>query len=200
MTTPTAPAPRVFLPVPDAASVALTYDVSGQPATVVLGVGNAPGGGPDFDSAANLALEAHTLMRPLMATSCTLRSIVARALDGSGDSRLVALPATNLTGTAAGNLVTAYATLVRWGTTGNGRSGRGRTFVPGFTTGGMNADGRTLSSTNINAANALVAGLIDDTGGSAGFAVISRTKGTYSPVISGSVASVVGIQRRRIRD
>jgi hypothetical protein len=198
MTTPT-PTERVFLPVPDAMSIALEYDVSGQPAVVVIGAGNAPGSGPPFDIGQALAYEFHSLCRPLMATSCTLKSITARALDGTGDSVTYALPA-SLAGTAAGGLITAYATLVRWQTTGNGRSGRGRNYIPGFTISGMNADGRTLSSTYTTAANALVTAMTDDTGGSAPFAVISRTKGTYSPVISGSVSPVVGIQRRRLRD
>lgn len=198
MTTPT-PAPRVTLPVPDACTVALQYDVAGQPAYVILGCGNTPGAGPPFDVAQALAHEFHTQAKTLMSASTTLRSIVARALDGSGNSQAFALP-TGLTGTAAGTLITAYATLLRWQTSGNGRSGRGRTYVPGFTSELLESNGRAMSPVGLTRAQAVVTALTDDAGGSAPFAVISRTKGTYSPVLSGTVSPIVGIQRRRLRD
>jgi hypothetical protein len=187
-------------PIPGALAVTLTYDVSGQPAQVVLGCAGVDGGFGTVEDAQALANLFHTNARALMATSCTLTAITARVAVPDGAVFGLALPATNLTGTAAGNLVTAYATLIRWNTAKGGRSGRGRTYVPGFTTGGMAADGRTLSSTNLTAANALGNAMVNATGPAGSLNVLSYTDGEASPVTSFSVSSIVGVQRRRIRN
>lgn len=188
------------MPVPGALQVALTYDVSGQPATVVLGCGGPANVTATPAIATALAHRAHDLMRPLMATSATLTSITAREAVDDGPNFQLALPATNRTGTAAGNLVTAYATLLRWGTTQGGRSGRGRTFVPGFTTAGINADGRTLSSSFLTAAQAFGTGMTNNDAATEPFTVISKRRGAAYSVESFSVSSIVGVQRRRLRN
>ena len=200
MTTPTTEERPAPLPVPGALQVALTYDVSGQPATVVFGCGGPGIVDATASTATALAHAAHTLMRPLMATSATLTQITAREAVPDGATYALALPASNRTGTAAGNLVTAYATLVRWGTTQGGRSGRGRTFVPAFTTGGINADGRTLSSTYLTAAAAFGAGMVANTADVEAFSIVSKRKGDAYSVESYSVSSIVGVQRRRLRN
>lgn len=186
---PTATPPR--LPVAGAWHVALTYDVSGQPAVVVLG----SFGDATSDQVA-IANAFHTNARALMSTSTTLQSIVSHDASGSGNALQLPLPATNRTGTGAGNLITAYATLLRWGTSRGGRTGKGRTFVPGFVTGSLAADGRTLSSTALTAATTLGQAMADV----AGFCVISHRAGTATPVDTYSVSSIVGVQRRRLRN
>ena len=197
----TSPAPRVRLPIADALQVSLTYDVNGQPAVVVVGCAPPDDGGFVVPSdALALAQLLHTNMRPLMATSCTLVNITARETVADGQVFSLALPATNLTGTAAGNLITAYATLVRWKTARGGRSGQGRTYVPGFTTANVNADGRTLSSSALTAANALGTAMVGATGPSGTLAVLSFTDGVSSAVTGHSVSPIVGIQRRRLRN
>jgi hypothetical protein len=197
MTAPASSTPP-RLPVPGGWHVALTYDVSGQPAVVVLGYGGS-GDATSVTNMTNLASTFHSNARALMATSCTLTAITAHAADGTGTSYALALPAANRTGMAAGNLITAYATVIRWGTTHGGRSGKGRTFVPGFVTGNVNADGRTLSSTAITAANTLGNAMAGSTP-AAGFSVVSHRLGGVYPVTTYSVPSVVGVQRRRIRN
>jgi hypothetical protein len=197
MTTPVETRPPA-LPIPGAFAVALTYDVSGQPAVIVLGVDDVA---TDPSQAATVATTFHNAARPLMATSCVLQDITIREAVPDGATIGAALPAVNArSGIAAGNLITAYATLVRWNTGRGGRSGRGRTFIPGFTTGNLQADGRTLSSTALTAAQALVTTMTTPGPGMQGFAVLSRRLGEANVVVSGSVSQIVGVQRRRLRN
>lgn len=197
MTTP-APTRPPALPIPGAFAVALRYDVSGQPAVIVLGVDDVA---TDADQAGVVATTFHNAARPLMATSCVLQDISVREAVPDGATVGIALPSSaNRSGTAAGNLITAYATLVRWNTATGGRSGRGRTFVPGFTTGNLQADGRTLSQSAVTAAQALVNTMTTPGPAMQGFAVLSRRTGQASVVISGSVSQIVGVQRRRLRN
>lgn len=198
MTTPT---PRVRQPIPGALSVALTYDVAGQPAVVVLGVAGVDGAGfGTVEDAQAVSHLFHSSARSLMATNCLLTNISARQAVPDGQVYAVPLPASNLGGLASGNLITAYATLIRWHTARGGRSGKGRTFVPGFTTGNLGADGRTLSSAATTAANSLGNAMVNATGSAGALSVLSYTDGVASQVTGFSVSPVVGVQRRRLRN
>jgi hypothetical protein len=96
----------------------------------------------------------------------------------------------------------AACTVLKWRSLDASRSGKGRTFLPAVATSQVAGDGRTLEAAQVSLGNAAVAAYLAlPLWAQDGIepAVLSFTKGQASPIISGSCAGVVGLQRRRMR-
>lgn len=93
------------------------------------------------------------------------------------------------------------STLIKWGTAEGGRSGKGRTFIPGLPISSVAAGGRTYSSAHQTAIATAVSSYLGAalwTGGLSP-AVLSFTKGQAHVITSGAASPIVGLQRRRMR-
>lgn len=197
----TTPAPRIY--PPGGMQLTLRLLQEGQEAACVLGAG---GGGPALlsQSIADAWRDiAWNSFRPLISSSVTCVGAVLR--DVSQAEGLVVEsgpPSTIAGGVATTQTLAAASTLIRWTTTTGGRSGKGRTFLPGLTSGVIGPGGRTYTSAHQTAVNTAINAYL-----SAGLwtanepfpAVLSFTKGYASEITSGALASVVGLQRRRMR-
>jgi hypothetical protein len=110
-----------------------------------------------------------------------------------------ASPAGGAAGTAG---LLAGSTLIKWSTATGGRTGKGRTYLPGLGTGYVEANGRTYTASfSGTAATAIAAylGHASMTDGGIRPAVLSFRRGAARRITSGGLAPVVGVQRRRMR-
>lgn len=115
------------------------------------------------------------------------------------------LPPSGTPGGSAGatRTVSAACTLIKWSTAHGGRSGKGRTFVPGLGANFVAAGGRTYGPTYngdvVAPAIAGYLGLALWAGNGLKPAVVSFRNGAAYPITSGSLAGTIGMQRRRMR-
>lgn len=198
----TAPAP-VRLYSPTMRQLTLKMDQGGQESDVVLGF---KGTGTLYTPAdGQLVLNAAwAALRPAIISQVTCTGGIWRDCSGPGGLATVAGPPPSPAGGLAGGSVTAAAVcyLLSWQTASGGRSGRGRTFLPGVNAPIINADGRTIAAAGITLLNSAITSYLGSsvwasTGNTP--AVLSFTKGQANLIVSGKLGTVLGIQRRRMR-
>lgn len=172
-----------------------------QVAAIVLGVKSSTGVLTATDAAA-LRDAAWAAFRPLIASSTTCTGATLRATSAaSGGVVEVGAPPTPGGGDTGNTGVASGCTLIKWATDTGGRSGKGRTYLPGLTQGAVGTDGRTYTAAHITKVQTAIAAYT----GASVFAsalkpaVLSFTKGTAAVITSGAPSAIVGLQRRRMR-
>ena len=181
----------------------LLFNHGGQSAAVVLGAHSPSGSGMTRAKAEGWRDAFWNQARFLCLNTVTLTGAIIRDVSGpDGQVIEVGPPATNATGSGTtGIALAAGSTLIKWSTEVGGRTGKGRTYVPGLSTSSVNTDGRTYTAGHISGVTSAVNGYL----GAAVFdlsfqpAVLSFTRGAPRRIIGGAAAPVVGIQRRRMR-
>lgn len=190
------------LPIPGGLSLTLKISYSGQDSQIVLG-GFGGDTGPSASIAAKWRDHAWQAFMPLIAGSAICQGAVLR--DASQPDGLVfevSGPTSPNGGGGAGGNILAAATLVKWSTVRGGRSGKGRTFLPALPSGALGTDGRTYASTHGPKVATAVAAYLNTTAVQAvgvAPAVLSYRQGEASVIVGGSLAPVIGLQRRRMR-
>lgn len=196
----TATPPRLW--IPGGRQLTVSFTVGGQDAVVVLG-GQGGGAWNDAAGAATWRDAFWNAFRPEICSAVTCTGAVLRTVEGP-DGQVIEVGApTNPVGLNSGAMTLAGAAMViKWKTAQGGRSGKGRTFVPGVNEGAVSADGRTWGTGH----NAGVQTCINNYLGSAPLsaagltpAVLSFRRGAAYAITSGSLAPIVGLQRRRMR-
>lgn len=199
MTSPSTP-PRLYPPGGLQMAVKITY--SGQDALCVVGA-TGPSAVPTQEVATAWRDLFWSSFSPLMAGAATCTGAIVRQVDGpDGVVVEVGPPAVPGGGGGQGGVLLAACTLIKWSTTRGGRSGKGRLFLPAVPGSFISGDGRTyLAAAQSAVATAVNAYIANDGPASAlvNPSVLSFTKGVASPITAGSLAAVVGVQRRRMR-
>jgi hypothetical protein len=176
----------------------------GQPFALVLGaLGPVGGGGAATQTAEAWRNEAWARFRNLMSNVVVCTGATLRHVGEANALPFEVGPPPSPTGTSQdARAVAAASFLLKWNTATGGRSGRGRTFLPGLPAPFVTADGRqytadarTSAQTVINAY--IAAGLWEGQGLQP--AVLSFRRGAAYPILSGSPSAIVGVQRRRMR-
>jgi hypothetical protein len=198
----TTPPPVLGRYIPNAVQLTIKLNHNGQAAAVVLGatrpsVGATPGIAEAWRDAF------WTAFRPLICSTTAVTGAVLRDVSGpDGDVSEVGAPTTNAAGfqglVAA---VGASAALIKWSTATGGRTGKGRTYIPGLPRDYVGPDGRLYTAQFQTEAQARINNYLAATIFASDFrpAVLSFTRGAARPITGGSPASVVGLQRRRMR-
>jgi hypothetical protein len=189
------------LPIPNGWQLVVDYQHSGQPAQSVVGLALPSGQGPTAQGAQIVLNAWWARMRALCSAEVVCQGGTLREAVPEGSILELNQPP-NPAGTIAGTTTIAgYATLIKWTTNQGGRSGKGRTYLPGVTQGVVQSGGRTYSSAHQTAASAAIAGYLSDvqTGLAYSPVVLSFRKGQAFTVTGGALSSVVAIQRRRMR-
>lgn len=187
--------------VPDGYRLTVRYNQSGQEAVSVLGF-EAQTGVFLVQSDGQAALNAFwAAFRPVVAGDVSVTGAEWRYLSPSASPVELAAPPSPTGGSSSTTSFAALATLIKWKSNGPGRSGRGKTFLPGVGNVNVASNGRTYSSAHATA----VATAITNYLGASAFAtamkpaVISLKNQQAYDITSGSLATVVAIQRRRQR-
>jgi hypothetical protein len=201
----TAPAPAPTPPNLGAFTLAVSYSVNGQLAVNVLG-GKIREENPfytqaDVDTWLRIWWEQ---VRQEMSSDVTLLGAQMRDLRAEGNTFDAALPAAAKTGAiAAPATVLNTSFLIRWKSAQGGRRGKGRTFVPGLPAASLSDDSRGVAATPAAAfqvtVNAYLNQMTADLGQAMLPAVVSRKFGTSAYITSGTLAGIVGTQRKRLR-
>lgn len=191
--------PRLY--PPGSFQVTLNLLQGTQVAAVVLGLKGAGGfiTQPELVAIRDLAWNA---FRPLISNSTTCTGATARNTSAaSGPVIEAGAPATPAGGSANVTGLASGCSLIKWGTDLGGRSGKGRTYLPGLPVGSVGTDGRTYTPAHITAMQTAISNYLAAGGWPTGVrpAVISFTKGTASPITSGAPSPIIGLQRRRMR-
>lgn len=95
-----------------------------------------------------------------MSTVTCTGAIVRDVSQAEGEVIEVGAPASAAGGIAAAGTVAAACTLVKWSSLRGGRSGKGRTYVPGLHATGVEASGRTLPPGAVSAAQSIASNYI----------------------------------------
>lgn len=202
MTTATTTSPP-RLPIPNALQLTMNLTHSGQAAAIVLGA-RVPSGSVGFTQSAVEAWRDATwsAFRALMHYDVVCTGAVARATVVDGVIFELGPPPTNNGAMTGGRTPAASCTLLRWRTAQGGRSGRGRTFLPGLPMEQVDTTGRGYVTAHANQAAASISAYLGSTvftSDSLKPAVLSFRKGAAYDITTGAIASIVGIQRRRMR-
>lgn len=199
----TSPAPRLYPANGLQLTVRLTQN--GQNAAVVLGaMGANPGADGQAFGTAWLA-KFWTNFQPRVVSGINVQGATLRVVSSAAGTTWEIPPPASASGTLTGvSALAASSAVIRWNTATGGRSGRGRSYIPGLAVGDIDGGGRNLTSGTLNAFSSAANAYLGNwgTGGvlsSFSPAVLSFTKGAAYPITSSSVLSVVGIQRRRMR-
>lgn len=197
-------APAVRPSIPGGISLVLKFSQDGQESACVLGRG-------ETDTTAWTQAQAQAdlqgvwnALRPLVGPGTSVVGGSLRSLN-TGIPFVFELAApTNPTGGASvtGTNVAAACLLIRWSTSFGGRSGKGRTFLPGLPANWVAPGGRSLNALGLSEAGAAIPNMLNDTGIYATRstpAVISYSDAIARQVVSGAASSIIGIQRRRMR-
>jgi hypothetical protein len=197
----TTPAPRAY-PL-NGRQLTVKINQAGQEAVVVLG--GRLTAGPEITAAkASAWLDTFwAAFRPVIlgtysCTGATLRDVNA----AEGTVVEVGQPPNPTGFGGSGDTVAAACTLVKWSTAKGGRSGKGRTYIPGLSSAAVSPGGRTYDSGHVTKVNTAIAAYLNSgTWGTINIvpAVLSFTKGESNTITGGSIAAVVGVQRRRMR-
>lgn len=193
------------LPVPTGRQLTLRLSQAGQDAAIVLGFISED---PFIAEAQGKAVAdaAWAAFRPLVYSDVQYVGGVWRDVAVEEGTSIEVTPPT-ATGAALGAAggtasVAAACTLIRWSTGGGGRSGRGRTYLPGLATVSVAAGGReytaSYKTTVATQINAYLANSVWTTN-NVRPAVLSFTKGSAREIVTGTLSPVVGVQRRRMR-
>jgi hypothetical protein len=182
----------------------LLLTVGGLPGAIVLGAKYTSGNAIDQAQGATMWRDqAWSNLRGAINNEVTCSGAIVRHVNGLNatvyELGAPTSPAGALTGATP---LLAACTLVKWTTATGGRSGKGRTFLPGIPATGIAAGGRTVNSGHVTttqgAVNAYLASTAMSTYGLKP-AVLSFRKGEAYPILAGAVNSIVGLQRRRMR-
>lgn len=198
MTTPT----PVLRP-PNGVTLTLHLLHEGQQAAVVLGGTTQAADMTQQLASAWLTAAWQRLVRPCVIN--TVQCIGATVRDVSvenGDLWTLSSPPTPTGAFNDSNGVAAAAVLIKWSTIHPGRSGKGRSFLPGLASEMVDSTGRGY----VPAMRTAVQTAIDDYLGDPTFgndalrpAVISYRTGQARIIINGTLAPTIGLQRRRMR-
>lgn len=193
--------PVPFPDIPGASRIAIKYDVAGQEAWVILGYANVTDTRPTVAQANAFLSTWATNMRNLQAGTCVMQYAELRHVVPDGVVTPLTVPAASVGNSTGQTPLPGYAALIKWASAGGGRSNKGRTYLPGVPVNALQTDGRSFTSTyKTAAASAITAVLAHATSlGDPQIAVVSTTKGGAARVVSGALAAVPGIQRRRMR-
>lgn len=197
MTTPS----ETRLYPPSSAQLTLNLLQSNQEAAIVLGLKHT---GVFLVASDAMAVRdaAWAAFRPLIHSNVSCVGATLRHTnEASGRVDELGPPPNPLGSNASAAGVASGCTLIKWGTGTGGRSGKGRTYLPGLSTGAINTDGRTYSTTHQTATGTAIAAYLGASAFSSAVkpAVLSFTKGEAYTITSGAISPIVGLQRRRMR-
>lgn len=196
----TAPQPPVN--IPGAYTLTVNYNQQGQEAVSVIGLKSSTNG---FLTRADgiIALQAWMdNIRNLLSNQYTVTGGVMRSLIPLPIVEELPAPNSNTGTSTQPNPQPALSYLVKWNTARGGRSGKGRTFIPGVPPLNLGPDGRTLiASVPPLVTDQMTALLQTAAFGGSGMqlAVISRKFSVASAITSGTCSTFPGVQRRRLR-
>lgn len=203
MTTPVPTPKPPRLPIPGGIQLTLKGTDGGQPFAIVLGAVGPAGAGISTGIAEAWRNEAWARFRNLCSNVVVVQSAVLRHVE---DPLMlpfeVGAPPSPTGSSVDARAIGAASFLLKWQTATGGRSGRGRTFLPGLPHPFVTPDGRAYTSDARTSAqtvlNAYIGAAMWDT---IGFrpAVLSFRRGAAYEIVSGAPASIVGVQRRRMR-
>ncbi len=194
----------VAIPVANGCQLAVRYNIQGQPAVTVLG------GYWTVPPAVTIAEGQRWLnawwdaVRPSITDAVSCMGAEFRDLSNVPGAA-VEIPAPPLPkgGIVASLSLSAASYIVKWQTATPGRSGRGRTFVPGVTENNIEPDGRSIVAAAVGVlqgnVEAKYRNVLVPAAGNVVPGVISRKQAFCRQVNGQSVGAVVGIQRRRMR-
>ena len=198
MTTPATPR----LPIANAHQMTLKLNQGGQTAAIVLGAKGAGAWGSQTEANA-WANQVWEVLREGVSSSVQCVGAVVRDTDGDGLGVYEVGAISNPAGTVTGAIAPAAASaLIRWSTTQGGRSGKGRTFLPGMVASWVDTDGRTFAAAGRSYLQARINGYLAIplyASGTLTPAVLSFKRGQAYSITGGAVSSIIGIQRRRMR-
>lgn len=201
MTTPAPTTPPRLYPA-NAYQLTLNLTHEGQAAVVVLG---AKTNGTflvesDLQQWKNHAWDT---FKGLVSSDVSCTGAIGRSVSSAGGTVWELGPPTTPAGQgdSASNAVAAAAVLIKWSTATGGRSGKGRTFLPGLAQINVQSDGRSYTTAFQTLANNKAAAYINGAVFSASIkpAVLSFTKGEAYQITSGALSPRIGLQRRRMR-
>lgn len=177
--------------------------VEGQPAVIVLGARGA-GGWTDATGVTAWRDAAWDAFRTLCNGGVTCTGATGRDVSGPLAPVFdVGAPPLNIAGTRTGTLTLgAGCYLVKWVTATGGRSGKGRTFVPGLLAADLGPDGRKYTLNTFGLVDTAVKNYRDGLAAKAvGLtpAILSFRRGAAFDITGGSLSSIPGVQRRRMR-
>jgi hypothetical protein len=181
----------------------LRFTVAGTPGAIVLG-GQLGSGTALTQAMANTWLgNAWSKLKQPAVPDVILTGATVRDLRVVNGNQFEAISDTLPPGQTPGSLALAgAAVLVKWQTGTGGRTGRGRTFLPGVSEAQINTDGKTLTTqarTDWQAAATQYLGLMNAAGSPILAAVISRKDQVARPILASSLGGIVAFQRRRMR-
>lgn len=139
--------------------------------------------------------------RPLIAGACSATGGTYRDVSSAGGQVFDLGAPTNPTGLGGvGGPILAASTLIKWSAASGGRSGKGRTFLPALPSSAVASNSRTYDPSHVTKVNTAVSAYLNPAGsGNVTRAVLSFTDGVARPITNGAAASVIGIQRGRMR-
>jgi hypothetical protein len=189
--------------IPGAYFLTVNTTQAGQPAQNVLGFAVNDLTFPTVEQFVQLLDAYWGVFRTVTAadTSCTGGTV--RQAKTEGVVWELSAPANPAGSSTAGTTsVAAYCAMVKWSTATGGRSGKGRTYLPGVPKDAIAVGGRSFTPTYASA----VATAITNYRTHAQWAtmdchpaVLSRVDQAEYPITAGALAAIPGIQRRRMR-
>lgn len=198
MTTPTA-TPRLW--IPGGWQMSLRFNQYGQESVVVLGAAG-PSGGMTNAKAAEWRDAATAAFRPLFVSGVSVQGATVRDV-GQRNGTVIELgpPATANGSSTASSSHAAACTLIKWSTARGGRSGKGRSYIPGLPYTALNGDGRTYATAFATAIATAASQYLNAALWSVDYkpVVLSFRTGTGTVITGGAAAPVAGTQRRRMR-
>lgn len=197
----TSPTPT-RLPITGGYQMTLHLLQGSQRAAVVLGAGGH--GGPFMvqSDAQSWVDGTWAAFRPYITNNTSCVGATVRLTQVDGGVWEFGAPASPQGGNVNGQALAAACWLLKWQTATGGRSGKGRTFLPGLPSSQVAADGRSYVADAPTNANAMITAYLGQPlfqGAGIKPSVLSFRRGVGYPITSGSLGSVVGIQRRRMR-
>lgn len=198
MTSPTT-SPRV---IPQGFQLTLKLTHGGQPAAIVLGA-TGPGSWTDTQGVEAWRDAAWTALRQIAHTSVVCIGATGRSLSTADALPYEVGAPANQAGFQGGTpTVAAACSLLKWTTSTGGRSGRGRTFVPGLCQEYVVSPGRAYLPAYITTMQGAVNNYLSAmaaNGAGLSPAVLSFRRQQAFVITGGSPASIIGMQRRRMR-
>jgi hypothetical protein len=140
--------------------------------------------------------------RPLISSDVSCAGATGRYVhEPAGQVFEFGAPTTPAGGNASTQGLAGGATLIKWATDTGGRSGKGRTFLPGLTNGVIGPGGRTYTAAHATATATAITNYLGSSAFTAEIrpAVLSFTKGAAYPITNGAISPIIGLQRRRMR-
>lgn len=195
----TAPLPPVN--IPGAYTLSVLWDHGGQPSVSVLGIKNGSSGLVTRAQGIQVLQAFMDAFRPSINLSVACTGAVLRQLVPNGVVEELP-PPTAPAGTGTGGVaLPSQSYLIKWATGRGGRTGKGRTYLPGIASGVLTVDGRSIIASVRDSVSTQCATYIANTVflDTLSPAVVSRKALVASDIISGVCSTIPGQQRRRMR-